>query len=471
MKRKGVGVNEVLPVQSSEPSEATSRPSWEGAQGRGTTRTFEDTGVRARPTQFGPYVLCLELGSSATTTTYLARELTSSGAARAVALKVLHEYLSVDEKQRERFLDEARALTQIAHPHVCRVLGFGEEARRPFIAMEYLVGEPIGRVLNALRTNDSRVSAARRSRLFARAFAELADALHAAHESQDDWGTPLNLVHRDITPKNLFLLYDGSVRVTDFGIARHASRHVHTANDGALFGRLRYMAPEQVRGERYDRRADIWSLGVVFWEAITLGRLFKSQTEVGTMEAVNHSRVARVSQFVQGCPPGLDELIAKALQHSPDARYQTAAEFGDAIRAWLAEGAEHVSRQDLAEFLDSHMPRSHVERWCWRAASPSIPVPQAVLSDFEDADGLTLPKRLPSTRELDVSEPPRSVAPESAMISSSQLLPPPYAPLFTITLRRAIVLCVASLCVVVVVGLLFPASPSEQKALPAAQAD
>jgi serine/threonine protein kinase len=319
--------------------------------------------------RIGAYQPCFEIGSGGMASVYIAKELGASGLQRTVALKVMHEHLSKQEHFRQRFLDEARVLTHIAHPYVCRVVGFGEEGRRPFMAMEYLVGEPLSRVLRAMKRKEDVLPAARRARLFARAIADLAEGLHAAHETRDLQGSSMGVVHRDVTPQNLFVLYDGTVRVLDFGIARYHDRQVHTATTGHLLGKLPYMAPEQVMSEPYDRRVDVWALGVVLWELVTLGRLFKRETEMRTMRAVCSDPIPLVSELVQGVPRGLDEILDRALARNPDDRFKTAREFSRSLELWLSRSGDPVTHADLSEFLNGFFPGSEDERRRWAEES------------------------------------------------------------------------------------------------------
>ncbi len=301
---------------------------------------------------------------------YIARESGQSGVQRTVALKVMHEHLARNREFKNRFLDEARVLTQIAHPFVCRVVGYGDESGCPFMAMEYLVGEPLSRVLRAMKRRGPALPAARRARYFARVIADLAEGLHAAHEARDLQGRPMGVVHRDITPHNLFLLYDGTVRVLDFGIARFADRNVQTVSN-ALLGKLPYMAPEQMQGERYDRRVDVWALGVVLWELVTLERLFKRETELGTMRAVCADRIPTLAEFAPDLPPGLDGVLEGALRREPSERYSSARAFGNALELWLAGSGPPVTAGNLSEFLTGFFPGSQLERQRWAQVVPS----------------------------------------------------------------------------------------------------
>lgn len=359
----------------------------------------------------GTYRPCFEIGAGGMATVYIARETGGFGLQRTVALKVMHEHLTRNDKFKKRFLDEARVLNQIAHPYVCRVVGFGEERGRPFMAMEYLVGEPLSRLLRALKKRVDGLCCAERTRLFGRVIADVAEGLHAAHEARDSQGQLLGVVHRDISPQNLFLLYDGTVRILDFGIARYKDRFANTATTGHLLGKLPYMAPEQILGSEYDRRVDVWALGVVFWELVTLDRLFRRETEVRTMEAVCSDPIPNPSSVAEGVPAGLDKILARALERDPERRYQTAREFSMDLEHWLAKTGKPVTHADLSEFLNGFFPGSENERRRWAEhATPQtsnefhfeqVDYASEGLEAVEEETSLSLPKRVPQDEDDD----------------------------------------------------------------------
>jgi serine/threonine protein kinase len=355
--------------------------------------------------RLGTYRPCLEIGSGGMATVYIAREAGETGLQRTVALKVMHEHLSHTERYKKRFLDEARILSRLAHPYVCRVLGYGEDKGRPFMAMEYLVGEPLSRVLRALRRRTD-VTAAERARIFARVIANIAEGIHAAHETRDAQGRLLGVIHRDVSPQNLFMLYDGTVRILDFGIAWYRDRYVQTATTSRLIGKLPYMAPEQIQGTVYDRRVDIWALGVVLWEMVT-------------MEAVCSEPLVPLSEVVGGIPPGFDAILARALERDPARRFQTAREFAQSLDLWLTRTGQATSNADLSHTLSELFPGSEEERRRWAEAPAAEAlnvkkVPQDFNAEARDSVELS---------ELSLSLPMRMVREEDLV--STEYTPPP----------------------------------------------
>lgn len=312
-------------------------------------------------TQLGRYRLCFELASGGMATVYLARMEGPHGFEKIVALKRIHPHLISKRAYVDMFLDEARIASGITHPNVCSVFDFGEADGEYYLAMEYLVGEPLARLCRRAAANPEQ----RDSPLFhvrmARIIEEACEGLHAAHESRDANRRPLNVVHRDVSPRNLFMTYSGVVQVVDFGIAS-ASQRVHRTSTGQLKGTMPYMAPEQISGGTIDRRLDIWSLGVVLWELLTLDRLFRRGTEAETMYAVLVDDIPLPSERRPGIPPELDAIVMKALQRDPEQRWQTARMMGQALHAFSAKQSGTVGAAELSEWMHELFPRGEAEK-------------------------------------------------------------------------------------------------------------
>lgn len=306
----------------------------------------------------GPYELRYELASGGMATVYLARAPGIGGMPpRAVALKCIHPHLARQPELIEMFVDEARIAARIQHPHVCSVLDFGEAEGTPYLAMDFLRGASLASLMRMLGPGSSGGPGARLpvQSLIARVVRVIGDAcegLHAAHE--------LEVVHRDVTPGNLFLGSDGLLRVVDFGIARAEGR-IHRTATGQLKGTLAYMAPESVSDEHVDRRADVWSVGVVAWELLTGQRLFRREGELETLRAVGHDPIVPPSRVRPGIPPAIDAVILRALARDRGARWSTARELGHALhRAAGTSGVAHAA--DLAEWLEQLFPERRAQQ-------------------------------------------------------------------------------------------------------------
>jgi serine/threonine protein kinase len=308
--------------------------------------------------KLGPYRLCRRVASGGMASVYLAFREGSHGFEKMVAVKRIHPHLAHEREFVDMFLDEARLAARINHPYVCNVTDFGEADNGPYLAMEYVVGEPISRILAQLRRRRDLLGAPRFPRIVTRLIANLCEGLHAAHEVSDDEGHLLGLVHRDITPQNMFVAFDGSVRVLDFGVAR-AESCVHETRPGIVKGKLAYVAPEVFRRETIDRRTDIWSMGVVLWELLTGRHLFKRESDAAIITAVTSEEVPPPSSINEHVPAELDQVVAFALRHNPDERYRTAREMGRDLEACLGAWRDPVPAADVAEWVMEIFPGSY----------------------------------------------------------------------------------------------------------------
>jgi serine/threonine-protein kinase len=297
------------------------------------------------------YQPCFELASGGMATVYLARVTARAGFDRFVALKRIHPHLVKEPGFAEMFLDEAHVASRIVHPHVCSVYDYEAEGDRYYIAMEYLMGEPLSRVSHVIESQVDAPSVERGSYLIARIIADACEGLHAAHELRDSAGDPLNVVHRDVTPQNLFLTYDGAVKVVDFGLVRSA-QCLHKTKTGIVKGKFGYLAPEILATKPLDRRADIWGLGVVLWELVTRRRLFLRDSEADTILAVANADIPPPSVACPGVPPALDAIVLRAVTRNPAERYATARDLGRDLTRFLHQAAEPVGMSDLAEWMD-----------------------------------------------------------------------------------------------------------------------
>ena len=312
-------------------------------------------------TQVGRYRLCFELASGGMATVYLARMDGPHGFEKLVALKRVHPHLVSDRRYVEMFLDEARIASGITHANVCSVFDFGESGGEYYLAMEYLVGEPLARLFRRASASAEQRESPLLTLKMARIIEEACEGLHAAHESRDASGQPLNVVHRDVSPRNLFITYSGVVQVVDFGIAS-ARQRVHRTATGQLKGTMPYMAPEQVTGAGADRRLDIWSLGVVLWELLTLERLFRRETEAETMYAVLVGDIPLPSDRRADIPPELDTIVMKALERDPAKRWQTAREMGQALRAFASKQSAVVGAAELSNWMEGLFPQGEAQK-------------------------------------------------------------------------------------------------------------
>lgn len=302
----------------------------------------------------GPYELLHELAQGGMGCVYLARERGEEGFTRLVALKRIHDHLAREQAFIHMFLDEARIASRIQHPHVCTVLDFGRAGSAYFIAMEYLRGLPVSEVLRELGTRPPHMSPERFA-FCAHLLAQACEGLHAAHELRDSEGKLMDVVHRDVSPHNLFVTFDGTLRVLDFGIARAANRLAESTT-GRVKGKFAYMAPEQALGKVVDRRADVFSVGVVLWELCTLTRLFRRDSPAETILLVVNEETPTPSSVCPDVPPPLEQICMKALSRDPADRYPNARQMGRALARAAAAIGPTVTAGDIADWMADLFP-------------------------------------------------------------------------------------------------------------------
>jgi phosphate binding protein len=279
----------------------------------------------------GKYQLVARLGHGGMAEVFLAVARGPAGFNKLIVIKQLREALADDETFRSMFLDEARLAARLNHPNVVHTYEVGEADGSFFIAMEYLEGQPLNNLVKVSRAEGEPLSPAVSTRIIADALA----GLHYAHELRDYDGSPLHIVHRDISPHNLFVTYDGQVKVVDFGIAKAASSSTET-QAGILKGKAAYMAPEQARSRPVDRRSDVFAMGIVLWELCVGQRLMLRETTLATIQRLLSEPVLHPCDLVPAFPLPLGNVIMRALEHDPEDRFASADEMRGALSEWLA---------------------------------------------------------------------------------------------------------------------------------------
>ena len=314
---------------------------------------------------FGGFRVVCEIASGGMATVFLGRKEGPARVSKHAAVKVVHPHLAYEREFVDMFLDEARIAACVNHPNVCRVLDFGMAEGTYYLAMEYLLGETWSSVRAALAEHaDGRRML---PTIAAYVVAQACEGLHAAHEAADDEGRHLGIVHRDVSPQNIFVAYDGTVRVLDFGIARAADR-ITSTRDGMLKGRLAYMSPEQMANEPIMRAADIWSIGVVLREAIEGKRLFRRGTDAETMLAVTTEPLPAWSTEL---PPKLQGVVERALQRSPAQRYMTAHDMALDLSRFVSTERRTVNTSELSSWM-KQLFASQIEQ---KRALLQLPIP------------------------------------------------------------------------------------------------
>jgi serine/threonine-protein kinase len=297
----------------------------------------------AEERSLGRYTLRYCVGRGGMAAVHLAQLTSAQGFRKWVAIKTVDPEYARNPTFVRLFLHEARLAARINHPNVCTVFDFGEAEGTYFLAMEYLHGEALSSVAKrAWAGTGIPVHVA------ARIVADAARGLHAAHELRDEDGSPAGVVHRDVSPQNVFVLYDGVAKVVDFGIAK--SREARESG-AVLRGKLAYMAPEQIEGREVDRRADVWALGVVLWELSLGRRLFRRESDEQVAAAVLDEPIPAPRLVRAEYPHALEAVVMRALARDPDRRYATAAELARDLELFLAELGIPAGAADVAEFM------------------------------------------------------------------------------------------------------------------------
>lgn len=308
------------------------------------------------PIAFGRYELFERIAVGGMAELYLARMRGEAGFEKVCAVKRVLPHLTDSADFLRMFLDEARLAARLQHPGIAQIFDLGREGDDYFIAMEYLPGEDLASILRQARQTDRAVPV----EVAAKIIASAAEALHFAHTFEDD-GAPLRIVHRDVSPSNLFVTFQGTVKVLDFGIARAETMNRHT-KPGEVRGKIAYMAPEQVREQEVDCRADIWALGACLYELLTGHRPFSQTGTAALVDAVLYAPIVRPSDRTPGLPAELDDIVMAALSRDPAARPPTAEALRDALEAFLAARTYVPHSVLLSGFMRDLYGPEHVAR-------------------------------------------------------------------------------------------------------------
>ncbi|HEY2511086.1 MAG TPA: serine/threonine-protein kinase, partial [Polyangiaceae bacterium] len=299
--------------------------------------------------ELGKYLLFVKLGSGGQAEVFLAVEQGLSGVRRLVVIKRMRDDLAAHVDIVEMFIDEARLSTRLSHPNIVHTYEVGESEGSYFIAMEYLDGQTLEAVLRS-RGGYAAIT----PRMWAAIACEALAGLHYAHELRDFDGAPLQIVHRDMSPHNVFLTYDGEVKIVDFGIAKATLNTLRTET-GVLKGKLTYMAPEQTQGKA-DRRSDIFVVGIILWEAFAGRRLFKGEP-LAVLNALVHDPIPPIEN--PDVDARLKAIVMQALARDPSERFQTAEEMREALEEYVRATGEPVRKAELGRAVATMFQSLH----------------------------------------------------------------------------------------------------------------
>ena len=295
--------------------------------------------------QVGRYKLVAELAQGGMGTVYLGVARGPAGFSKLMVIKQLRSELSEDPQFLNMFLEEARLAARLNHPNVVQTVEVGTEGNVYFLAMEYLDGQALQR----MRTRIGK-KAVFPLGVHLKVLVEALHGLHYAHELRDIDGTPLMIVHRDVSPHNVFVTYDGQVKVVDFGIAKAVDSSLETRT-GELKGKIAYMPPEQATAKKVDRRADVFAIGVMLWEAIAQKRMWVGMNEVGIMHTLMMGQIPAIRAARPDVDPELERIVTRATSPIPEHRYTTAEEMANEIEGWMVRHGQNPSPREVGRLL------------------------------------------------------------------------------------------------------------------------
>jgi serine/threonine protein kinase len=321
-----------------------------------------------KPIPFGKYYLLERINVGGMAEVFKAKTVGVEGFERIVALKRILPSIAEDEEFITMFIDEAKIAVQLQHANIAQIFDLGKVDDSYFIALEYVNGRDLRSIFDDLRKRGDRMPMSQVCYFIM----QLCEGLDYAHNKRDAQGRELNLVHRDVSPQNVLLGYEGEVKLIDFGIAKAAGKASKT-QAGILKGKFGYMSPEQVRGLPIDRRSDIFALGIVLYELLTGERLFIGESDFSTLEKVRNVEIVPPSSFNSEIPDKLERIVLKTLEKNVEDRYQNAIDLHDDLQLFMHSVGQFTSRKDLSA-------------WMKRAFPPEVAESSSESMDFEEVE-------------------------------------------------------------------------------------
>jgi eukaryotic-like serine/threonine-protein kinase len=291
-----------------------------------------------RPRIVGRYALFDEIAAGGMATIHLGRLVGPVGFSRTVAIKTLHPQFAKDPEFVEMFLEEARLASRIQHPNVISTVDVATTEGEVFLVMEYVAGESLAKLVRSALKRGERMPV----EVAATVLAGMLHGLHATHEAKNEQLEPMHIVHRDVSPQNVLVGLDGIARIFDFGVAKAAAMRSQATSDGQMKGKLSYMSPEQLNSRAVDRRTDIFAAGVVAWECLVGRRLFAGSDPGEVLAKVLTLDIPAPIDVQNSIPRAVSNTVMRALERSPEQRWQTAKEFAIELERTVVLAAAHV---------------------------------------------------------------------------------------------------------------------------------
>ena len=334
--------------------------------------------------QLGKYLLLDRVAVGGMAEIYRAKTFGVEGFEKIIAIKRILPTLAEDEEFVAMFVEEAKIAGQLTHANIAPIYELGKIGETHFIAMEYVWGKDMLQILNAFRRMGKPVPPA----MAAWIGAKMLEALDYAHRKRGADGQPLAIIHRDVSPQNVLVSYDGLVKLIDFGIAKAASRATQT-QAGVIKGKFGYMSPEQIMGHNLDHRSDVFAASTCLHEMLTRQRLFKGNSDIEIVDKVRQAVVKPPSATAPHVPREIDAIVLRGLARDPSDRYQTAAEMHEALMRWITQTRPPYGTRDLANWMRTAFAtemaeeRAHLDH-LQGIAQPGVPVRAGGGADFDD---------------------------------------------------------------------------------------
>jgi serine/threonine protein kinase len=304
---------------------------------------------------FGEYKILKKIATGGMAEVFLAKRVGMKGFEKLLAIKRIHPQFSENEEFIAMFIDEAKLAAKLNHRNIVQIYDFGSQQGSYYIAMEYIFGKDLRSILKKSKERGERFPLAQCAYIIT----EAAKGLEYAHTLKDHFGKPLQIIHRDISPQNILISYEGEIMLADFGIAKAASKSTET-RAGVLKGKILYMSPEQAWGKPIDRRTDLYSLGVVLYEMVTQRKIFDTDSEFSMLEKVRNAVVEFPPNVFENIPNNFLQVVQKALDKNPDHRYQSAHDMRVDLENYLLTTQERLSEKGISNYL-KHLFREEIE--------------------------------------------------------------------------------------------------------------
>ncbi len=355
----------------------------------------ESSKAKQGATRFGKYTLIDRIAVGGMAEIFLARQAGLEGFEKTIVIKRIRPHLSKQASFVKMFLNEAKLAAQLNHPNIVQIYDLGKISESYFIAMEYIFGRDMRRIIpkaDSMGIPFPMVYALKIA-------SSVCEGLFYAHQKVDLYGNPLSIVHRDVTPENIFVSFDGTVKVLDFGIAK-AANQIEQTRAGEIKGKLSYMSPEQCMGKPLDCRSDLFSLGTVLYEWLTGFKLFTGDSEVAILKSITEGKIYAPSYFKADIPEAVEAILMRALEKDRERRYQTAWDMQYDLDQFLSQYEFTPSNIHLSNFL-KQLFNDELEEEKSRLADQPRPSPEEILDDAEEiissADPISASADVPSS--------------------------------------------------------------------------